>query len=111
MTVPVAAADPVCGYPDFRLADVVLRLARADERREWNQLMDAQHYLGFRQFAGRGLRYVAEWRGRWLALLGWQTVPVRPARRVDRLAQGGADAPPAPVREQYAKCAVPRYAL
>ena len=73
MTVPVAAADPVCGYPDFRLADVVLRLARADERREWDQLMDAQHYLGFRQFAGRGLRYVAEWHGRWLALLGWQT--------------------------------------
>ena len=73
MTVPVAAADPVCGYPDFRLADVVLRLAHADERREWDQLMDAQHYLGFRQFAGRGLRYVAEWRGRWLALLGWQT--------------------------------------
>ena len=60
-------------YPDFRLADVVLRLARADERREWDQLMDAQHYLGFRQFAGRGLCYVAEWRGRWLALLGWET--------------------------------------
>ena len=73
MTVPVTAADPVCGHPDFCLADVVLRLARDDERREWDQLMDAQHYLGFRQFAGRGLRYVAEWRGRWLALLGWQT--------------------------------------
>ena len=29
-------------------------------------------------------------------------VPVRPARQVDRLAQGGADAAPAPVREQYA---------
>ena len=73
MTVPVAAADPVCGHPDFCLADVVLRLARDDERREWDQLMDTQHYLGFRQFAGRGLRYVAEWHGRWLALLGWQT--------------------------------------
>ena len=34
--------------------------------------MDTQHYLGFRQFAGRGLRYVAEWHGRW-PLLGWQT--------------------------------------
>jgi predicted transposase YbfD/YdcC len=73
MTVPVAAADPVCGHPDFWLADVVLRLARDDERREWDQLMDTLHYLGFRQFAGRGLRYVAEWHGRWLALLGWQT--------------------------------------
>ena len=45
MTVSVAAADPVCGHPDFWLADVVLRLARDDERREWDQLMDAQHYL------------------------------------------------------------------
>ena len=28
--------------------------------------------MGFKQFAGRGLRYIAE-SGRWLALLGWQT--------------------------------------
>ena len=73
MTVPVACRDPVRLDPDFRLADVVVRLARDDERPEWDRLMDAQHYLGFRQFAGRGLRYVAAWRGRWLALLGWQT--------------------------------------
>ena len=33
--------------------------------------MDAHHYLGFKQFAGRGLRYVAKWNGEWLALLGW----------------------------------------
>ena len=37
MTVPVAAADPVCGHPDFCLADVA---ARPRERREWDQLMD-----------------------------------------------------------------------
>ncbi len=73
MTVPVACDDPVRLDPDFRLGDVVLRLARDDERREWDRLMDEQHYLGFKQFAGRGLRYVAEWRGRWLALVGWQT--------------------------------------
>ncbi len=53
--------------------EVVVRLARADERLRWDTLMDAQHPLGFKQFAGRGLRYVAEWRGQWLALLGWQT--------------------------------------
>ena len=35
--------------------------------------MDAHHYLGFRQFAGRGLRHVAVWRGHWVALLGWQS--------------------------------------
>ena len=53
--------------------EVVLRLARPDERVRWDECMDAQHYLGFKQFAGRGLRYIAEWQGRWLALLGWQT--------------------------------------
>ena len=73
MTVPVTCRDPVRRDPEFRLRDVVLRPARDDERREWDQCMDQQHYLGFRQFAGRGLRYVAEWRGRWLALVGWQT--------------------------------------
>ena len=35
--------------------------------------MAEHHYLGFRQFAGRGLRHVAEWRGHWLALVGWQS--------------------------------------
>ena len=53
--------------------EVVLRLARPDERVRWDECMDAHHYLGFKQFAGRGLRYIAEWQGRWLALLGWQT--------------------------------------
>ena len=44
MTIPVAAADPVCGHPDFRLEDVVLRLARDDERREWDQLIESPSY-------------------------------------------------------------------
>ena len=35
--------------------------------------MAERHYLGFRRFAGRGLRHVAEWRGHWLALAGWQS--------------------------------------
>ena len=52
---------------------VTLRLARPDERRRWDALMDQHHPLGFKQFAGRGLRYVAVWQGKWLALLGWQT--------------------------------------
>lgn len=28
------------------LSEVVLRLARSDERLEWDRLMDEQHYLG-----------------------------------------------------------------
>ena len=53
--------------------EVTVRLARADERRKWDALMFEHHYLRFIQFAGRGLRYVAEYGGQWLALLGWQS--------------------------------------
>ncbi len=38
--------------------EVTLRLIRPDERLRWDALMDQQHSLGFKQFAGRGLRYV-----------------------------------------------------
>ena len=53
--------------------DVTVRLARADERRKWDALMFDHHYLKFIQFAGRGLRYVADYAGQWVALLGWQS--------------------------------------
>ncbi len=53
--------------------EVEVRPVRADERRRWDALMDRHHYLGFKQFAGRGLRHVAVWRGHWLALVGWQS--------------------------------------
>ena len=56
-----------------RVAEVEVRPVRPDERRRWDALMAAHHYLGFRQFAGRGLRHVAVWRGHWLALVGWQS--------------------------------------
>ena len=65
-TVVFAESAPV-------VKEVVEWLERPDERLRWDTLMDAQHYLGFKQFAGRGLRYIAEWDGEWLALLGWQT--------------------------------------
>ena len=55
------------------LSDVTVRLARPHEWPTWDRLMNEHHDLGFKQFAGRGLRYVAEWRGRWVALAGWQT--------------------------------------
>ena len=63
---------------EFDKSEVVVRAVevrpiRPDERRRWDALMDAHHYLGFRQFAGRGVRHVAEWRGHWVALLGWQS--------------------------------------
>ena len=55
--------------PDLR--SVQVRLLRAGERRAWDRLMRDHHYLGFRGFVGESLRYVAEWQGRWVALLGW----------------------------------------
>ena len=58
-----------------------MRLVRPDERIKWDVLMDQHHYLGFKRFAGRGLRYVAEWRGRWIALAGWQAAALKCAPR------------------------------
>jgi len=33
--------------------------------------MREHHYLGLQSFVGESLRYVAEWQGHWMALLGW----------------------------------------
>ena len=75
MDIRKLLAKPLLQAPPagFSLSEVVVRLARPDERVRWDALMDHHHYLGFKRFAGRGLRYVAEWRGQWLALAGWQT--------------------------------------
>ena len=65
-TLPVA--------PDgFHLPDVSVRLARFEERTRWDRLMDQHHHLGFKRFVGRGIRYVFEWRGQWVGLVGWQS--------------------------------------
>ena len=67
-------SDIVRGSPHgFHLRDVSVRLARPDERTRWDAPMNQHHYLGFKRFAGRGLRYVLEWRGQWVGLAGWQS--------------------------------------
>lgn len=50
---------------------MVVRLVRPEEEAEWNRLMIAHHYLGSATMVGEQLRYVAEYRGQWMALLGW----------------------------------------
>ena len=50
--VECAARDP----EDFSLEEVEVRLARPDERA--NVLVRENHYLEFKRFAGRDLRYV-----------------------------------------------------
>ena len=60
--------------PDgFHLRDVSVRLVRPDERTHSDALMDQHHHLGFKRFAGRGLRYVFEWHGQWVGLASWQS--------------------------------------
>ena len=59
------------GMPVVR--EVTLRLAQPDERLHWDALTDQKYPSGFKRFAGRRLRHVAEWKGRRLALLGWQS--------------------------------------
>ena len=67
-------SDIFPGTPDgFHPRDVSVRLARPDERIRWDRLMDQHHYLGFKRFAGHGVRYVFEWRGQWVGLAGWQS--------------------------------------
>jgi hypothetical protein len=63
--------EPRAGEEKPDLRSVQVRLVRAGERATWDRLMRQHHYLGFRGFVGESLRYVAQWQGRWVALLGW----------------------------------------
>ena len=56
-----------------RLRNMPVRLAQPHKRPTWNRPMNEHHELNVRQFAGRGLRYVAEWHGQWAAVVGWQS--------------------------------------
>ena len=62
------------GTGGVSLSEVSVRpVAGGAERAEWDRLMDAHHYLGFRCLFGGGVRHVAVAAdGRWLALVGWQ---------------------------------------
>ena len=58
--------------PNPSVAEVVIRLARPEERLRWDGLMAERHELGFLRFVGRGLRYVAVLGTLWIGLAGWQ---------------------------------------
>ena len=73
--------DDAYRVPPFELSRVRVRLIGAAERRQWDRLMRAHHYLGFTALVGRSLRYVAEVDGRWLALLGWASAALKCASR------------------------------
>lgn len=52
------------------LVDLVkVRPMRATEHQRFERLMDRHHYLGWGKPVGETMRYVAEARGKWVALL------------------------------------------
>ena len=50
---------------------IQVRLVRPEEEAHWDDLMVQHHYLKSARMVGEQLRYVAEYQGQWLALLGW----------------------------------------
>jgi hypothetical protein len=52
----------------IEITRVVVRPILAEEEEDWNRLMDEAHPLGNAQFAGYRVKYVAEYRGRAVAL-------------------------------------------
>ncbi len=67
-----------CSPLNSSVAEVVIRLARPDERLRRNRLIAERHELGFLRFVGRRLRYVAVLGTLWVSSAGWRaraTVP------------------------------------
>jgi len=54
-----------------------VRPIESSERTEWDELMSKQHYLGFKSLVGESIRYIAELRGQWVALLGWSSAALK----------------------------------
>jgi len=65
-TVPISDSDE-----QAILKEIEVVLMEAEERERFDQLLDEEHYLGRGPLVGRQLRYVAKYRGSWLALLTW----------------------------------------
>lgn len=63
---------PVLSEEQQALLDgVSVRLIVSSERERFDQLLVAEHYLHSAELVGEQLRYVAEYRGQWVALLTW----------------------------------------
>jgi hypothetical protein len=50
---------------------LTVRLIEFSEQDRWDELMCREHYLKNSRLVGEQLRYVAEYQGQWMALLGW----------------------------------------
>jgi hypothetical protein len=59
-----------------------VRPAGMSEREKWRELMNEQHYLGFKGAAGEQVWYIAEDENeRWIALIGWSSCAFKSAHR------------------------------
>ena len=58
-----------------------VRLIEADEQSRFDQLLCQHHYLHTATLVGEQLRYVAEYRGLWLALLTWNAAALHLCHR------------------------------
>jgi hypothetical protein len=65
-------AKPVLTAGEQDLLDhVSVRLIQSQERAAFDELLVKEHYLHTADLVGEQLRYVAEYRGQWVALLTW----------------------------------------
>lgn len=53
------------------LEGVQVRLIQPEERQRLDQILTESHYLHCAEFVGEQLRYVAEYQGRWVAVVVW----------------------------------------
>ena len=72
---------PTLKAGDVGLSEVSVRPIRPAELPRWREAMARFHYLGDGRIIGESLRYVAEHRGRWVALLGWGAAVLKSRHR------------------------------
>jgi len=69
--------DPPCPFIETvkrhvaDLGEIVVRPARPSEEKNYREVMESHHYLGFVPKIGETLWYVASWRDEWTALLSF----------------------------------------
>ncbi len=65
LRLPNASEQAVLDGLNLRL------LTEPEDKQRWDELVIEHHYLKSASLVGEQLRYVAEYQGQWLALLGW----------------------------------------
>lgn len=63
------------------LKELIVRPILPHEEVERNRLMSTYHYLGFKRLVSESIKYIAEIRHQWVALLGWGTASFKCSSR------------------------------